>query len=284
MRIVAIIIQPPRLLDTVPGLLSNRTVAWSESCRSRAWSTVTSWETLRCMWVAAVSTPGRCQTGGRPECGQPSGVKGAGSRSRRCPPRRRTAAGGAPRRCATRRRCRIRLERGRRLLKRGTGGRRPGSALDVLLRGEQREFVRPRERLPVTGDGDREGAGDRGGGQSVAGIPAKEAGGEIAGDERVARADGVDRANRHRGHLDHLPVDPGRGAAPPQLDHDLGRSERGERVGERLGPDRWVTLEGDASLVVTREEDVRAGRKLPEHRCRGGRVPQAGPEVEVDRD
>src|SRR3954447_23066814 len=200
MRIVAIIIQPPRLLDTVPGLLSNRTVAWSESCRSRSWSTVTStvtsWETLpmhvgrRCIHSGTMSkrwegpnvvsrrewrTPGAglapVPVGGGPQpVGPLAGVRhddGVG----------------------------IRLERGRRLLRRGTGGRRQGSALDVLLRGEQREFVRPRERLPVTGDGDREGAGDRGGGQSVAGIPAKEARGEIAGDERVARADGVDRAN-----------------------------------------------------------------------------------------
>ena len=42
MRIVAIIIQPPRLLDTVPGLFSRRTVAWSDSCRSCPGSTLTS--------------------------------------------------------------------------------------------------------------------------------------------------------------------------------------------------------------------------------------------------
>src|SRR3954463_2002389 len=66
MRIVAIIIQPPRLLDAVPGLLSNRTVAWSESCRSRSWSiatsTVASRVTSQCIGVAAVSPPDRCQT------------------------------------------------------------------------------------------------------------------------------------------------------------------------------------------------------------------------------
>src|SRR6187397_2325889 len=42
MRIVAIIIQPPRLLDVVPGLFSSRTVAWSASSRSLDWSTVPS--------------------------------------------------------------------------------------------------------------------------------------------------------------------------------------------------------------------------------------------------
>src|SRR3954451_16497300 len=36
---VAIIIQPPRLDDTVPDLFSSRTVAWSDSSRSCAWST-----------------------------------------------------------------------------------------------------------------------------------------------------------------------------------------------------------------------------------------------------
>src|SRR3954469_1654917 len=107
----------------------------------------------------------------------------------------------------------------------GVRARAWGSALDLLLRGEQRQLVRPRERLPVTGDADRERAGDGGRGQSVADTSAKEAGGEIAGDERVAGTDGVDRMNRDRGHLDHLPVDPGRRALPPQLDDDLGRSE-----------------------------------------------------------
>ena len=42
MRIVAIIIQPPRLLVVVPGLFSSRTVAWSASSRSLSWSTATS--------------------------------------------------------------------------------------------------------------------------------------------------------------------------------------------------------------------------------------------------
>ena len=45
MRIVAIIIQPPRLLDAVPGLFSSRTVAWSASARSLSWSTATSGST-----------------------------------------------------------------------------------------------------------------------------------------------------------------------------------------------------------------------------------------------
>src|SRR3954454_22878157 len=206
MRIVAIIIQPPRLLDTVPGLLSNRTVAWSETCRSRSWSsvtsTVTSWETLpmhvarRCIHSGAMSNGWKGRMW--------SAVETGGGRGPVSPP---VPIGGGPQPVehltwrAARRRCRDPPRTRATSPETGTGGRRPGSALDVLLRGEQREFVRPRERLPVTGDGDREGAGDRGGGQSVAGISAKEAGGEIAGDERVARADGVDSANRHRGHL-----------------------------------------------------------------------------------
>src|SRR3954452_11228719 len=59
-----------------------------------------------------------------------------------------------------------------------------GSALDVLLRGQQPQLVRPRQPLPVTGDGDRERAGDGGRGQPVTDTPAEEAGGEVAGDER----------------------------------------------------------------------------------------------------
>src|SRR5215207_8157583 len=42
-----------------------------------------------------------------------------------------------------------------------------GSPLDVFLRREQGQFVGPRERLPVTGHGDRERTGDGGGGQPV---------------------------------------------------------------------------------------------------------------------
>src|SRR3954453_17738724 len=188
MRIVAIIIQPPRLLDTVPGWLGNATVARAGGCRSRSWSTVTStvtsWETLpmhvarRCIHSGAMSNgwKGRMwsavETGGRRVPVSPSVPIGGGLQ----PVEHLTWR-------AARRRCRDPPRTRATSPETGTGGRRPGSALDVLLRGEQREFVRPRERLPVTGDGDREGAGDRGGGQSLAGIPAREGSGKKAGDE-----------------------------------------------------------------------------------------------------
>src|SRR4051794_37025261 len=55
---------------------------------------------------------------------------------------------------------------------------RKGSALDLFLRGEQGQLVRPGKGLPVTGDADRERSGDGGRGQPVADIPAEQARGE----------------------------------------------------------------------------------------------------------
>src|SRR5919107_4592699 len=104
-----------------------------------------------------------------------------------------------------------------------------GSPLNVFLRREQGQFVGPRERLPVTRHGDRERAGDGGGGQPVPDPAAEEAGREVAGDEGVASTHSVDGVHRHGGNLDQLPVDPGPRTVPPGFDPRLGPPQRGER-------------------------------------------------------